>query len=84
MYNSLIHVHVIACVHLFFLCNITIIYMYTCTCTCVCECQCTVDIITGVHNVEERSRSVKRPHFNWIFFLPTRASGYTIFRMGVV
>ena len=29
---------------------------------------------------KERSRSVKRPRFNWIFFLPTRASGYTIFR----
>ena len=29
----------------------------------------------GVHNAE-RSRSVKRPHFNGIF-LPTRASGYT-------
>ena len=29
---------------------------------------------------KERSRSVKRPCFNWIFFLPTRASVYTIFR----
>ena len=29
---------------------------------------------------KERSRSVKRPRFNWIFFLPTRASRYTIFR----
>ena len=27
---------------------------------------------------KERSRSVKRPRFNWIFFLPTRASGYTV------
>ena len=29
---------------------------------------------------KERSRSVKCPRFNWIFFLPTRASRYTIFR----
>ena len=41
-------------------------------------------VVTGVHNAEKRIRSVKCPRFNWILFLPTRASGYTIFRIGVV
>ena len=40
-------------------------------------------IETGVHDVRAvgvRSRSVKRPCVNEIFFQPTLASGYTIFK----
>ena len=48
----------------------------------ICNLNDKVCTCTGVHDGEreERSRSVKCPRVNKIFFQPSLASGYTIFR----